>query len=58
MKRNYVKPELEVVMFSPESMLANSDIIPGGDKLAPGGQMTNKHQGGWNQEQWNTENYF
>ena len=55
MKRNYVKPELEVVMFSPESMLANSDIIPGGDKPATGGQLTNKHQGGWNQNQW-TEN--
>ena len=54
MKRNYVKPELEVVMFSPESMLANS-FISGGDKPATGGQMTNKHQGGWNQNQW-TEN--
>ena len=51
MKKNYVKPELDVVMFAPESMLANSvPIVP---EEKPMG--TNKHQGGWNQEQW-TEN--
>ena len=51
MKKNYVKPTLEVVMFSPESMLAGS-IIEGGDKPAWGGQMSNKYQGGWRQEEW------
>ena len=52
MKRNYVKPELEVVMFSPESMLANS-FMPTDPN--PGESATKKMQGGWNQEQW-TEN--
>ena len=55
MKRIYVKPELEVVMISPESMLANS-FMPTDPN--PGESATKKMQGGWNQEQWNTENYF
>ena len=56
MKRNYVKPELEVVMFASESpILANSQEIKPGESGKP---RTNKYQGGWDQEQWNTENYF
>ena len=53
MKRNYVKPELEVVMFSPESsILANSQEIKPGETGKP---RTNEYQGGWDQNQW-TEN--
>ena len=57
MKRNYVKPELEVVMFDLESqILTNSpgnqgEINPDG----PGGDaLTNKRnpQGGWNSNNW------
>lgn len=53
MKRIYVKPELEVVMFSPESMLANSSFMPTDPN--PEESATKKMQGGWNQNQW-TEN--
>ena len=57
MKRNYVKPELEVVMFALESqILANS---PGGEgagvKPGVGGDepnATNKFEGSWNSNNW------
>lgn len=54
MKRIYVKPELEVVMFSPESSMLSSSMPMGGEDAAG----TNKRQpqtNGWSQEQW-TEN--
>ena len=52
MKKNYVKPDLEVVMLSPENMLAGGSIIEGGNKPA-GPQMTNKKEGGsWGRELW------
>lgn len=54
MKKNYVRPELDVVIFALESpILSNSQVI---DPGAPGGKpRTNQYQGGWDQKQW-TEN--
>jgi len=55
MKRIYVKPELEVVMFAPEQMLASSgDQQPvhpgeGGDNDFDG---SNKRQNTWNSNNW------
>ncbi len=55
MKKNYVQPTVEVVTFAPELMLAGSNETDfGGDNQ--GGFDTKKFQGGWNQQQWNTEN--
>ena len=54
MKKNYVKPEFEVLQFTAESMLATSKPeIPETDQ--PVIPFTNERKGGWNQEQW-TEN--
>ena len=56
MKRIYVKPGLEVVMFSPEQMLASSSgdqqpVIPGegGNNDFDG---SNKRQNAWNSNNW------
>ena len=50
MKKNYVKPELDVVMLSPESMLlANSLPVEGGEGDDFG---TNKRNPGWSSNNW------
>lgn len=54
MKRNYVKPELEVVIFASESPILSNSYMPT-DPNNPEESATKKMQGGWNQNQW-TEN--
>ena len=53
MKRNYVKPELEVVIFASESPILANSYMPTDSN--PEESATKKMQGGWNQNQW-TEN--
>ena len=51
MKRIYVKPELEVVMFSPESlMVSGSTVIKPGEGLDPDEEFSNKK--GWTSNNW------
>ena len=53
MKKNYVKPELDVVMFSPESHILEASngsqlpVVPG-----EGDEFTNKRNPGWNSNNW------
>lgn len=47
MKKNYVKPELNVVIFAPEQMLAASDNkVPVNPDEEEGG-FSNKRNDGW-----------
>jgi hypothetical protein len=53
MKKNYVKPELETIMLSPESpMMGGSD----GDKIpaipGEGDEFTNKKDRNWGRDLW------
>lgn len=56
MKKGYFKPTMDVVDFHSEHIMALSN----GSEVNPGinnpDNATNKFQGGWNQEKWNTEN--
>ena len=54
MKRAYITPMMAVVDVELNTMIAAS--VPITDQEKPMG--TNKFQGGWSQDQWNTENYF
>jgi hypothetical protein len=51
MKKNYVKPELETIMLSPESpMMNNSDKIP--TIPGEGDEFTNKKDRNWGRDLW------
>ncbi len=52
MKKDYVKPELEMIMFSPESLMMGGSIIEGGDN--PVEPLTNKKEQdrNWGRDLW------
>ena len=54
MKKNYVKPELDVVIFAPEQMLASSDGNGGHVGVLPGegDEFSNKRNPSWNSNNW------
>jgi hypothetical protein len=54
MKKEYMKPSLSVEeLLLCEGILQGSNLEITPDK--PVTPFTNKHQGGWSQEQWKTE---
>ena len=55
MKKEYLKPEILIQELLIEGIIATSDPEVTDKPVVP---FTNKYQGGWSQEQWNTENYF
>jgi hypothetical protein len=52
MKKNYVKPELETIMLSPESLMINGSIVEGGEKPVNPGLTNKKNDRQWGRDLW------